>query len=86
MKTPSKIFRGIEYIQVSSLPEPQRRKLQETINQNVLIKILMDGKIVSDCLQYKDYEFWYENIYHPSVEKMKAGSQPQPADTNVIAR
>jgi hypothetical protein len=63
MMIDSKIYRGIEYVQLAELPEPQRKKLIETFNHNLFIKILIDGKVLSKCVQYKDYYFWYKNIY-----------------------
>jgi hypothetical protein len=84
MKILSKVFRGIEYIQTSQLPPPQREKLLETINQKLFIKILIDGKVVGDCLQYKDYEVWYENIYRAPVEKVSGVSEAlKTADSKV---
>jgi len=67
MKVSSKIFKGIEYVQLNQLPVDQRDTILETINQKVLIKILIDGKIVSDCIQYRDYEIWFDNIYRPQA-------------------
>jgi (2Fe-2S) ferredoxin len=66
MKVNSTIFKGIEYIQLGQLPEEQREKILETINRSLIIKILIDGKIVGNCLQYKDYDVWYENVYVPA--------------------
>ena len=87
MKILSKVFRGIEYIQIIQLPPQQREKLLETINQKLFIKILIDGKIVGDCLQYKDYEIWYENIYRTPVEKVNDVSEPvKTADAKVTVR
>jgi hypothetical protein len=84
MKILSKVFRGIEYIQTSQLPPQQREKLLETINQKLFIKILIDGKVVGDCLQYKDYEVWYENIYRAPAEKVNGMSEAlKTADTKV---
>jgi hypothetical protein len=59
MKADSKIFKGIEYVQVSELPQAQRELLMQTINPELFIKLLIDGKIISGCLQYKDYSRWY---------------------------
>jgi hypothetical protein len=66
MKVNSTIFKGIEYVQLSQLPEEQRERILETINRNLIIKILIDGKIVGNCLQYKDYDIWYENVFTPA--------------------
>ena len=63
MKVNSKIFKGIEFVQLNQLPPEQREALLKTINHKIFIKILIDGKIVGQCLQYKDYEIWFENIY-----------------------
>jgi hypothetical protein len=86
MKVPSKVFRGIEYIQLSHLPQAQREKLLETLNQNLFIKILIDGKILSDCLQYKDYTFWYENVYHIDEKSSEVGDQPKTTKASIVVR
>lgn len=68
MKVSSKIFKGIEFVQLSQLPPEQREALLKTINHKIFIKILIDGKIVGQCLQYKDYEIWFENIYKTEIK------------------
>jgi hypothetical protein len=65
MKVDTKIFKGIEYVQVSELPQSQRDELSQSIGRELYIKLLIDGKIVSGCLQYKDYSRWYTEIYQP---------------------
>ena len=67
MMIDSKIYKGIEYIQVSELPPTQREKISDSLNNDLLIKIMIDGKIVSDCLQFKDYSFWYNSVYRPQA-------------------
>ncbi len=67
MKVEVKIFKGIEYVQVSELPQAQRELLTQTINPDLFIKLLIEGKIVSGCLQYKDYSSWYQNHYLPVI-------------------
>jgi len=86
MKILSKVFRGIEYIQIGQLPQAQREKLLETINQNLFIKILIDGKVVRDCLQYKDYDMWYENVFRQPVEAPKVNEpvKAPDADSTVV--
>lgn len=63
MKADSKIFKGIEYVQVSELPQTQREILTQTIDPDLFIKLLVDGKIITGCLQYKDYNKWYHEQY-----------------------
>lgn len=67
MKVDSKTFKGIEYVQVSELPQAQREILSQTINPELYIKLLIDGKIVSGCLQYKDYSKWYADQFQPHI-------------------
>lgn len=73
MKANAKIFKGIEYVQISDLPLSQREMLSNSINKNIVIKILVGGKILNDCIQFKDYVSWYENIYklHKPVETLQ---------------
>lgn len=63
MKVDSKIFKGIEYVQVSELPQSQREELAQSINPDLFIKLLIEGKIITGCLQYKDYNKWYSDFY-----------------------
>ena len=63
MKVNSSIYKGIEFVQVTALPADQQEKLLQTINPELLIKILVDGKLVNNCLQFKDYEIWFDTIF-----------------------
>ncbi len=71
MMIDSKIYKGIEYVQLSELPASQREKLNETLNKDLFIKIMIDGQIVSECLQFKDYSYWYNSVYHPQTVSVK---------------
>ena len=55
-----KVFKGIEYIQLDELPLEQQELMISTINTSLFIKIMIDGKIISQCLQYRDYSKWYD--------------------------
>lgn len=67
MKVAAKIYKGIEYVLFNQLPEEQREKFAHTANDSLFIKIMIDGKVVSGCVQYKDYEQWYDLIYQGQV-------------------
>ena len=71
MKADSKIFKGIEYVQVSELPQAQREFLAQSINPELYIKLLIEGKIISGCLQYKDYTQWYQEQYQAKVNAVR---------------
>ena len=64
MMMKSKIYKGIEYIQVSELPQNQSELFATTFNKSLVIKILINGKVINDCLQFTDYKTWYESIYN----------------------
>ena len=72
MKAQSTIYKGIEYVQVSTLPADQREKLLKTINQSLLIKILVDGRLLSNCLLFKDYEAWFEGVFKDPDRSLKS--------------
>jgi hypothetical protein len=63
MKVQPKNFKGIDYVQVNQLPKEQYEKFVQTTSKSLHIKILIEGKVVSGCVQYKDYSLWYENVY-----------------------
>jgi hypothetical protein len=67
MKINSTVYKGIEFIEISALPIEQRTSLLQSINPELFIKILVDGKLVPRCLQYKHYEEWYETSYRPAA-------------------
>ena len=71
MKVERKIYKGIEYVVLTDLPQTQREQLLQTLSQDQFIKILIDGAIVSQCLQYKDYSFWFENVFRTKPQIVK---------------
>lgn len=77
MKVSSSFYKGIQYIQVSSLPEEQRESLLTTINGDLFIKILVDGRVIGNCLQFKDYEKWFETVYRPTPVEGKTKAVPE---------
>jgi hypothetical protein len=66
MKAKAKFFRGIEFICVSDLPAGQQLLLQHA-REPERIKILMDGKILNNCIQYTGYCSWFTAVYERSV-------------------
>ena len=74
MKVNSTIYKGIEFVEISTLPNEQRTSLLQAVNPDLLIKILVDGKLMPRCIQYKDYEEWYDNSYRPSFKDETSAS------------
>lgn len=77
MKAESKNFKGIEYIQVDELPQTQRERLLQTIGRNVFIKIMIEGQIVSPCMQYRDYSYWFDTVYKIKAAPVKETRVPE---------
>ncbi|TFG88535.1 MAG: hypothetical protein E4H16_04915 [Candidatus Atribacteria bacterium] len=74
MKVNSTIYKGIEYIQVRELPPDQQELLLKTISRDLLIKIMIDGKLVGNCLQFKVYETWFDRVYQVKPKPSKSSS------------
>jgi hypothetical protein len=85
MKVNSKIYRGIEYVQLNELPQEQKEKLLQELHDDFLIKILIDDTVIRNCIQYKDYEFWFDNVYKRSsvVTPVKFESVAEAAEMSV---
>lgn len=83
MKVNSTVYKGIEFIEISTLPNDQKASLLQTINPDLFIKILIDGKLMPRCLQYRIYEEWYDNEYRPV--KKENNALPESRGTEVKA-
>ncbi|MEQ8927175.1 MAG: hypothetical protein RLO81_15245 [Fulvivirga sp.] len=65
----ARVYRGIEFIRISELPENQKEAIKSWATKDVVIKILIDDHLLSDCIQYKDYRVWFETVYQQAGEK-----------------
>ena len=71
MKVERKIYNGIEFVVLTDLPVVQREHLLKTLSPDQFIKILIDGAVVSNCLQYKDYSNWFDNVFRTRPQVVK---------------
>ncbi len=71
MKVQATIFKGIEFVNLQDLPADQQTLLQHN-NEVERIKILIDGKVSSNCIQYKDYSYWYTMVFTKSVATVES--------------
>jgi hypothetical protein len=78
MKVNSTIYKGIEFVEISALPNEQKTSLMQTVSPDLFIKILVDGKLMPRCIQYKDYEEWYDNSYRPAESKEQSSATAVP--------
>lgn len=74
-------YKGIDYVRVGELPEAQREAIQKWLDPSVMIKIMTPSGIMRDCVQYKDYQDWFFNLYvQPS------GSTKADDDSTVVKK
>jgi hypothetical protein len=67
-KLPAKSFRGIEFIQLSELPFDQSTAFKDWAKgRDVLIKILINNKILDDCILYSRYLEWFDLFKQISI-------------------
>lgn len=85
MKVISKVYKGIEYVQLKDLPKEQQENLTKSLDSQFFIKILIEKSIVSNCIQYKDYEFWFDNVYRPAPAPVKLEREVHSPLLNVVA-
>jgi hypothetical protein len=68
-----KIYKGIEYVKLNDLPEEQQSRIRNTFNEQLFVKILVNGKLLEDCILYKDYKFWFRTVYEDSAITVPVG-------------
>lgn len=75
MKVQASQYKGIDFVRFHELPEDQQALLR--LNTEVeRINILIDGKIVSNCIQFKDYSAWYTSVFKKSVATVEEVNRP----------
>jgi len=63
MKLEPKVYRGINYIRISDLPDKQKAIYAEDQKKMELIKINTGDQVIQDCILYNVYDSWYSSIY-----------------------
>ena len=58
-------YRGIKFVRLRDLPEDLRKDISNWLNDDTLIKIRTSDGLLNDCIQLKDFQHWYQNIYTP---------------------
>lgn len=63
MRARAENYKGIDYVQISTLPADQRKHIFSSFNRKLIINILKGEALLNDCLQYSHYVTWYENVF-----------------------
>ncbi len=58
MRATSEIYKGIEFVRISSLPEDQKVAIWSSFDREKIIKILKVDALMNDCILYRDYLDW----------------------------
>lgn len=58
MRALSEIYKGIEFVRISSLPEDQKAAIWQSLERDKVIKILKADSLLNDCILYTDYIEW----------------------------
>ncbi len=62
-KPEPKVYKGINYIRISDLPNKQKAVYAEDQEKMELIKINTGDQVFHDCIPYSVYDNWYRSIY-----------------------
>jgi len=67
MKAAVEIYKGIEFVRLSSLPDAERISINNSTLHRKLIKIATTDELLVDCLLYNLYIDWYEQNHPASI-------------------
>ncbi len=84
MRATPENYKGIEYIQISSLPAEQKKAIYQSISHKSIINILKEDALLNDCLQYQHYVSWYETVFKSVAQDVQV-NVPIPASTLILA-
>lgn len=71
------VYKGIEFIRISKLPKEQSARIEASLPEEKIFKILRDDEILlEDCIQYRDYQEWFKKFYQPSVNGIGIKYEP----------
>lgn len=75
MKVQGSHYKGIDFVRFNELPGDQQELLRLSAEVE-RINILIDGKIVSNCIQYKDYSAWFTSVFKKPTVTLEKTTQP----------
>jgi hypothetical protein len=66
MRVQAEVYKGIEFVRISNLPNEEREKIFQTLQRDKIIKILREKELLNDCIQVTDYKAWL--AIQPAIE------------------
>lgn len=49
-----------DFVRLCELPATQALSLRNWLPESFLTKLAMSDSVADDCIEYEDYEFWFE--------------------------
>ena len=62
-KLAAESYRGIEFIRLATLPKQQYELFSSWLDGESIISILIGTEMHRNCVQYSEYDHWFENVY-----------------------
>ncbi len=62
MSNLGRVYRGIEFIRLSDLPDELRAEIKGWMDDKALLNIKTNEGLYRDCILTKDFNYWYRNI------------------------
>lgn len=59
LKASPTFHKGINFIQISSLPFEQQELFQEWVPQSCIMEMRINNILMDDCVEYQDYTYWF---------------------------
>ncbi|MBX2942544.1 MAG: hypothetical protein KF860_09380 [Cyclobacteriaceae bacterium] len=84
MKVLTENYKGIEFIRISKLPDEQRKQIVQALPSDKIIKILRDNELLTDCVQFKHYEAWFDQNFKEEVSHVLVKSNSYKMDGQLI--
>ena len=67
----AEIYKGIEFVRISNLPEDQKSQITRTIHHSKIIKILRGKELLPDCVLVIDYADWMRESFTREVRALR---------------
>jgi hypothetical protein len=68
MRANPELYKGIEFVRLSSLPKEQKKLILNSSYAKNTIKILHGDELFADCLPYAYYLNWHQECYNSKAE------------------
>ena len=63
MSSLGRVYRGIEFIRLSDLPDELQVELKSWVDEEALLNIKTNEGLYRDCILTKNFNYWYKNIH-----------------------